>query len=46
MTDDSGDADGGEEIRGVSVILRCDAPKILHTAEHWLDGGPVPVAEG
>ncbi len=37
--------DGGEEIRGVSVVSRCDAPKVLQPAEHPFDGVPVSVKD-
>ena len=38
-------ADGGEEVYGVSVVSDCDAPEVLQSAEHALDGIAVTVEE-
>lgn len=37
--------DGGEKIRGVSVVSRCDAPEVFQPAEHPFDGVSVSVKD-
>jgi hypothetical protein len=45
MADRGGDADGCEEVGGVSVVSCGDAPEVLKSAEHALDGVAVAVEE-
>lgn len=46
VADSGRDADGCEEVDGVSVVSRADASEFLDTAEHALDGVSVAVEHG